>query len=76
MATSLLNKLTVGGSNLSSLDGTTPSIPDFALSKLHDTYSINNIPFIPSKPSPSQLDLNGAVPAYNYRDNTPEGMTF
>ena len=76
MATSLLNKLTVGGSTLSSLDGTTPSIPDFALSKLHDTYSINNIPFIPAKPSPSDLDLNGVVPAYNYRDNAPEGMTF
>lgn len=76
MATSLLNKLTVGGSTLSELDGTTPTVPDFALSKLHDTYSINNIPVIADKPSPSQLDLNGETPTYNYRDNAPEGMTF
>jgi hypothetical protein len=78
MATSLLNKLTgtSGGSTLSSLNGATPAIPDFEASKLHDTYSINNIPFIADKPSPSQLDLNGEVPAYNYRDNAPEGMTF
>lgn len=78
MATSLLNKLTgtSGGSVLSELDGATPTVPDFALSKLHDTYSINNQPFIANKPSPSELDLNGAVPTYNYRDNAPEGMTF
>ena len=76
MATSLLNKLTVGGSVLSELDGSTPTVPDFALSKLHDTYSINDIPFIADKPSPSQLDLNGEIPTINYRDNAPEGMTF
>lgn len=76
MATSLLNKLENAGSTLSGLDGATPTIPDFALSKLHDTYSINDIPFIPSKPSPSQLDLNGATPADNYRANAPEGRTF
>tara|TARA_R110000796_G_scaffold224582_1_gene340898 strand:- start:308 stop:532 length:225 start_codon:yes stop_codon:yes gene_type:complete len=73
---SLKSKLETGVSTLSSLNGGTPSIPDFALSKLHDTYSINNIPFIANKPSPSQLDLNGAVPADNYRDNAPEGRTF
>ncbi len=76
MATSLLNKLTVGGSVLSELDGSTPTVPDFTLSKLHDTYSINDIPFIADKPSPSQLDLNGEIPTNNYRDNAPEGMTF
>lgn len=76
MSTSLLNKLTVGGSLLSELDGTTPTVPDFALSKLHDTYSINNIPFVADKPNPSQLDLNGETPSYNYRDNAPEGATF
>jgi len=76
MATSLLNKLTVGGSVLSELDGSTPTVPDFALSKLHDTYSINDTPFIADKPSPSQLDLNGEIPNYNYRDNAPEGTSF
>ena len=72
----LLDKLTIAGSNLSSLNGTTPSIPNFAGSKLHYTYSINDIPNILNKPSPSQLDLNGDVPASNYRDNAPEGRTF
>ena len=72
----LLDKLTVAGSNLSSLNGGTPPIPNFAGSKLHDTYSINDIPSIANKPSPSQLDLNGDVPANNYRDNAPEGRTF
>jgi|TARA_R110000744_G_scaffold138862_1_gene249754 hypothetical protein len=76
MATSLLNKLQNAGSTLSGLDGATPTVPDFALSKLHDTYSINDIPVIPNKPSPSQLDLNGVTPTYNYRDNTPEGSSF
>ena len=72
----LLDKLTVAGSNLSSLNGGTPPIPNFAGSKLHDTYSINDIPYIAGKPSPSQLDLNGDIPASNYRDNAPEGRTF
>ena len=76
MATSLINKLESAGSTLSGLDGATPTVPDFALSKLHDTYSINDIPVIPNKPSPSQLDLNGVTPTYNYRDNTPEGSSF
>ena len=76
MSTSLLNKLTVGGSLLSELDGTTPTVPDFALSKLHDTYSINNTPFVADKPNPSQLDLDGVIPSYTYRDNAPEGATF
>lgn len=72
----LLDKLTTVGSNLSGLNGTTPSIPNFAGSKLHDTYSINNIPVVPGKPAPSLLDLNGEVPPTNYRDNSPEGRTF
>ena len=76
MATSLLNKLENAGSTLSGLDGATPTVPDFALSKLHDTYSINDIPVIPNKPSPSTLDLNGVTPTYNYRDNAPEGSSF
>jgi hypothetical protein len=27
-------------------------------------------------PQPSQLDLSGVIPPYNYRANTPEGRTF
>ena len=72
----LRDKLETAGSNLSSLNGGTPQIPNFAGSKLHDTYSINDIPYIAGKPSPSQLDLNGDIPASNYRDNAPEGRTF
>ena len=72
----LRDKLETAGSNLSSLNGGTPPIPNFAGSKLHDTYSINDIPNIVGKPSPSQLDSNGDIPASNYRDNAPEGRTF
>ncbi len=72
----LINKLQSGGSPLSVLNGETPPIPDFAASTLHDTYSINDIPIMPGKPAPSQLDLNGSVPTNNYRANAPEGRTF
>tara|TARA_B100001173_G_C16021261_1_gene562192 strand:- start:1220 stop:1453 length:234 start_codon:yes stop_codon:yes gene_type:complete len=75
----LLDKLTTGvGSTLSNGNGSTPSIPVGATdqSKLQDTYSINGIPNVPNKPQPSTLDLDGVVPANNYRDNTPEGASF
>jgi len=72
----LKDKLQTGGSPLSVLNGQTPPIPNFAGSKLHDTYSINDIPQIPGKPAPSQLDLDGKIPSNNYRDNAPEGRTF
>ena len=72
----LLDKLNTAGSTLSNLNGGTATIPDFAGSKLHDTYSINDVPVIPGKPAPSQLDLNGEIPSNNYRDNAPEGRTF
>ena len=75
----LLDKLTTGvGSTLSNGNGSTPSIPVGATdqSKLQDTYSINGIPNVPNKPQPSTLDLDGQVPANNYRDNTPEGASF
>ncbi len=72
----LLDKLTTAGSNLSNLNGSTATVPNFAGSKLHDTYSINNIPVVPGKPTPSLLDLQGEVPANNYRDNAPENSTF
>ena len=73
---SLINKLEIGGTPLSVKNGGTPAIPNFAGSKLHDTYSINDIPIMPTKPSPSQLDLNGSVPNNNYKANAPEGRTF
>ena len=75
----LLDKLTAGVvSTLSNGNGSTPSIPVGATdqSKLQDTYSINGIPNVPNKPQPSTLDLDGVVPANNYRDNTPEGASF
>ena len=75
----LLDKLTAGeGSPLSQGNGSTPSTPVGATdqSKLQDTYSINGIPNVPNKPQPSVLDLDGVVPANNYRDNTPEGASF
>lgn len=72
----ILDKLTSGGSNFTRLNGTTPSIPNFKDSKVHDEYSINGKPNIPNKPSPSGLDLNGEVPLNNYRNNAPEGRTF
>jgi hypothetical protein len=72
----LLNKLQTGGSNLTNLNGTTPPTPNFKDSKVHNEYSINGSPNILRKPSPSELDLEGQVPKYNYRNNAPEGRTF
>jgi hypothetical protein len=43
---------------------------------LHDQYSINGNPNQANQPQPSTLDLNGVIPANNYRDNTPEGASF
>ena len=64
----LLNKLINDGSNLSGLNGGTPSIPDFQQSKLHDTYSVDGIPMINGKPAPSNLDSGDPV---KYLDNLP-----
>jgi hypothetical protein len=47
-----------------------------AQSKLHDQYSLNGTPGVKGKPSPSILDLNGAIPSNNYKDNAPEGASF
>ena len=72
----LLDKLNTLGSTLSNLNGGNATIPNFKGSKLHDTYSINNVPVVPDKPAPSGLDLDGQTPSNNYRDNAPEGRTF
>ena len=45
----LLNKLETGQSTLTGLNGGTPSTPEFSLSKLHDTYSVNGNPKINNK---------------------------
>ena len=69
---SLKNKLTNNGSNLTAFNGSTPSTMSGASdqSKLHDEYSLNGNPNVPTKPSPSQLDLNGLTPP-KYTDNLP-----
>ena len=68
---SILNKLNQQGSPLSRNNGATPSTPNFADSKLHDTYSVNGDPSLNGKPQPSQLDLDGATPS-KYLDNPPQ----
>lgn len=72
----LLNKLKTQGSSYTDLDGKTPNIPNFKDSKVHYEYSINDTPSLNNLPSPSILDLQGKIPANNYRDNAPEGRTF
>lgn len=66
---SILNKLQSQGSTLSQYNGTTPSTPNFAGSKLHNTYSLNGDPNVVGKPNPSNLDLN--TPPVKYLDNLP-----
>jgi len=72
----LLNKLQSQGSNLSTFNGSTPPVTVSIDSKLHYSYSLNGIPDNVSLRQPSNLDLNGQVPSYNYRDNSPEGASF
>jgi hypothetical protein len=67
----LLNKLLNIGSVLSNGNGSTPSTPDFANSRLHRNYSITGTPNVPGKPAESQLDLDGETPS-KYMDNLPE----
>tara|TARA_R110002072_G_scaffold209626_2_gene367242 strand:- start:1032 stop:1238 length:207 start_codon:yes stop_codon:yes gene_type:complete len=65
----LLDQLqTQGGSNLSNLNGRTPSTPEFAQSKLHDTYSVDGAPRLSGKPAPSNLESGNPV---KYLDNLP-----
>jgi hypothetical protein len=73
----LLDKLTLQGSPLSKANGgNIPLDPGASpLSKLHDEYSLDGDPNLLGKPQPSELDLNGKVPSYNYKDNAPlEGV--
>ena len=68
----LLNKLLTDGSTLSGFDGVTPLTPIGSTdqSRQHSTYSINGVPFLRSRPEPSQLDLNGQTPK-KYLDTLP-----
>jgi len=73
---SLLNKLTQNGSNLSSLNGTTPNTPNFQQSTLHRDYSVNNDPDADQVrprngvlPQPSTIDPQ--QPPVKYLDNMP-----
>lgn len=50
--------------------GVTPSIPDFATSGLHNTYSLNGQPQLTVSQAPSSLDLNGVTPT-QYIHNLP-----
>ena len=74
----LKNELLTQGSPLSNLNGgpTPNNLPTLQGSLVHDEYSINNQPPIPSLPVPSQLDLEGAIPPYNYVDNAPENASW
>ena len=73
----LKDKLTIDGSTLSKSNGGTIStlIGATEQSKLHFDYSITGTPNVPSKPTPSTLDLNGQKPPYSYDNNAPiEGL--
>ena len=60
------------GSTLSSLQGKTPTVPNFKDSKMHNTFSINGTPNIAGvKQTPSILDLDGKTPS-KYSDNLPK----
>ena len=61
----LLDKLISGQASATSLNGTTPNIPDFATSTLHDQYSTIGNPNAASVtpengilPTPSDLERN------------------
>tara|TARA_Y100000114_G_scaffold27596_1_gene23226 strand:- start:1652 stop:1891 length:240 start_codon:yes stop_codon:yes gene_type:complete len=60
-------------SNLNGAQGPDYNQTNFKQSKLHDTYSVNNIPSLLGQPNPSVLDLDAEIPANNYRDNAPPG---
>jgi hypothetical protein len=75
---SLLNKLSQQGSQLSGLDGATPSIPNFQQSTLHKEYSTigdpNAMSVEPNNgvlPSPSLLDRGNVTPSQKYLNNLP-----
>ena len=58
-------------SSLSTGGITQNNLTQLQTSQQHNTYSINGTPSLPNLPLPSQLDLNGQVPANNYLSNLP-----
>ena len=71
----LLDKLTSGQASATSLNGLTPTTPNFAQSTLHKTYSINGDPKANNLraqngilPQPSSLDINGVEPSTALND--------
>ena len=74
----LEQKLAAGDSTLTSFNGSTPQqmAGSTGASVLHDEYSINGTPEVLGKPEPSTLDLDGQIPADNYKDNLPEGASI
>ena len=74
----LEQKLAAGDSTLTSFNGSTPQqmVGSTETSVLHDQYSINGIPNVLGKPEPSTLDLDGQIPANNYKDNLPDGASI
>jgi hypothetical protein len=73
----LLDKLISGQASATSLNGTTPNTPDFAISTLHDQYSTignpNATSVIPANgilPTPSDLERN-VQEGEKYMNNLP-----
>ena len=73
----LLDKLISGQASATSLNGTTPNTPDFAISTLHDQYSTignpNAASVIPENgilPTPSDLERN-VQEGEKYMNNLP-----
>ena len=81
MATSLLNKYNAGGNPLARPESpSTPGTPDFAVSTLHDEYSLdgnpNGLAVKPkngSLPDPTKL---ANLDPIKYKDTSPEGTSF
>lgn len=75
---SLLNKLISGQASITSLNGATPSTPNFQQSTLHKEYSTIGDPNASSVeptngilPSPSLLDRGDVTPSQKYLNNLP-----
>lgn len=74
----ILDRLTTAGSQLSQFDGQTPppSNIDVQGSTLHNQYSINGAPNMAGFPTPSQLDLNGAIPPISTVPNSTQQLPY
>jgi hypothetical protein len=75
---SLVNRLETDGSPLSLDNGSTPSIPDFAVSTLHKEYSLDSNPDkLSVRPRngnlPEATDLSSGDNVAKYKDNLPAG---